>query len=101
MYLPAHLTQGWCSHSDTWPGVLADAVDFLQMLWSQSAFSGAAGAMLSNGLTTTCRGKQREGSTLQSPVFGATERSDLGVQFFEPNMCAKQGLAKETIQLAW
>lgn len=100
MYLPAHLTQGWCSHSDTWPGVLADAVDFLQMLWSQSAFSGAAGAMLSNGLTTTCRGKQREGSTLQSPVFGATERSDLGVQVFEPNMCAKKGLATETIQLA-
>lgn len=70
------------------------------MLWSQSAFSGAAGAMLSNGLTTTCRGKQREGSTLQSPVFGATERSDLGVQVFEPNMCAKKGLATETIQLA-
>ena len=56
--------------------------------------------MLSNGLTTVCRRKQREGSTLQSPVFGATERSDLGVQFFEPNMCAKKGLATETIQLA-
>ena len=52
----------------------------------QSAFSGAAGAMLSNGLTTVCRRKPREGSTLQSPVFGATERSNLGVQFLEPNM---------------